>query len=461
MQSQANAGPSGSSRSVQAPAGSGVLVTLAVLAALAGLVFLSTTDLVGALASVGIAVYLAGIAVLGATRMGVATLMAGFATAPAYKGLAPEGADVTPTDGLVVIGFALLLPVVLSGRIRLPLTHLIGTVLIITAGSIATLLSDYPLLSGISMVLWLSVIFGLPMVVTMWDPSSRVIELLVWSYVVGHIASWAGGIATGGITPSGRHIGLTNHPNYFGQAGMMSLALLIYLFFRYRSTLARTVVLGAAAICGLSILFSGSRGATIVVAVLILMIPFVERSAVTGFVWALVGGLLIALLPFVVQITGETSAVERLLGDEGTTGSNQVREQGLEGGIEKFFDHPWAGIGLIEFELFHIHNNFLEVAVGIGIFGLIGYVLVLYAFARPLFSDLEHRRLCYTVWGFMGWGMTIPSLYDRSLWLPIALSATCWVAAAKRRDDPPSGVAPGPTLATAGGPAPAPSTKEV
>ncbi len=59
-------------------------------------------------------------------------------------------------------------------------------------------------------------------------------------------------------------------------------------------------------------------------------------------------------------------------------------------------------------DLFDIHNNFVEVAVGIGVFGLAGYLLVLYAFAKPLFGHGEYRRLGYVVWGYIGFGATVP-----------------------------------------------------
>jgi hypothetical protein len=33
------------------------------------------------------------------------------------------------------------------------------------------------------------------------------------------------------------------------------------------------------------------------------------------------------------------------------------------------------------------------------------------------------------VWGYIGWGLLIPSLYDRTLWIPMCLAAICWLAA--------------------------------
>jgi hypothetical protein len=171
-----------------------------------------------------------------------------------------------------------------------------------------------------------------------------------------------------------------------------------------------------------------------VVAVLILMVPVVERSALTGFLFAALGALTFLVLPFVAGYAGEGSSIARLAeGDTSARYSNTERTLGIAEGIDRFFDHPLRGTGLIE--LYEIHNNFLEVVVAIGIFGLVGYLMVLYTFARPLFSLGEYRRLCYCVWGYIGFGATVPSLYDRSIWAVMALSVVAMIEHERRRLD--------------------------
>lgn len=428
MPNEMTARPQREARPFVAPAGSNAAITFAAVALLVGLVYLANTgDLVTALVTVGVALYVALLSVLGSTRLGVLTLAGAFFTAPAYKGLAPEGATITPTDALLVVGFALLLPEMLRGRLKLPLTYVIGIVIVFAFGMIATLRSERSLESAFALVFWLIVMIAFPIAILLWRPSGTVIRGLAWTYVFGHMASWAGGILTGGITPQGRHFGMTNHPNYFAEAAIMAIALLIFLFFEYQHWVVRTVVLGLAGLTGISILLSGSRGATIVVAVLVVMIPIVERSALTGFFYAVCGATLVAALPFVLQLTGNTSAIDRLLGGGSASGSDQARSAGLETGVDRFWASPFFGDGLID--LFDIHNNVLQVAVGVGIFGLFGFLLVMFAMARPLFDGGRYRRLCYTVWGYIGWGLLIPSLYDRTLWIPMCLAAICWLAA--------------------------------
>ncbi|WP_157537143.1 O-antigen ligase family protein [Nocardioides sp. Root190] len=433
MPSETTARPARGVTGGAAPPGSSAVVTLVVMLLAAALVLLATTGgVIESIAAVGVAVYLTLLATLGATRVGVITLMGAFATAPSYKGLLPAADPVTPTDGLLVLGFALLLPVMFKGKLRVPLPYVIGIIVVFSFGMIATVLSDRSLESFIALAFWLVVMTALPVAVLLWRPSPRVIQLLAWTYVVGHLGSWAGGIATGKIT-GGRHFGMTNHPNYFAEAGIMAIALLIYLFFEHRTWLARTITMGAAGVVGVSVLLSGSRGATLVVAVMVVMIPIVERSAITGFLYALGGALVVAAAPFLLDITGNTSAIDRLLGGGTSSGSDTARSAGLETAWDRFWASPFFGDGLID--LFDIHNNMLEVAVGIGIFGLVGFLLVLFALARPLFGDSPHRRLCYTIWAYLGWGLLIPSLYDRTLWVPMCLAAICWAGSLSEDDD--------------------------
>jgi hypothetical protein len=392
----------------------------------AALVLLATQGTIEALAGVGVALYLTLLLVLGATRLGVITLMGCFLTAPAYKGLGGAGNTVTPTDALLVVGFALLLPRILTGRMRLPAPYVIGGAIIAMSGLVATIGSSSMLVSALGVTFWLFVMMAVPIAVNLWHPSTTVIRLFAWSYITGQLLSWVIGRALGHVT-GGRDYGLTNHPNYFAEAGLMCVALLIYLYFSYTGWRARLIVVLFGAICAGSVLASGSRAAPLVMAVLVVMIPVVERSAITGFVWAVVGAAIVGLSPLLLNLAGKTASVSRLLGHGTAQGSDQAREQGLQTGLQMVREKPVFGRGLVTADLFNIHNNYLEVAVAVGAVGLIGYLLVLFSFARPLFENHPHRRLCYLVWAYIGWGATVPALYDRSIWVPLALAAVVWI----------------------------------
>ncbi|WP_278258673.1 hypothetical protein [Nocardioides convexus] len=114
----------------------------------AGLVALAATQgLLGLAAGVLVAGFIALLAVLGSLKTATLTLMGAFATAPMYKGLVPEGQQITPTDVLFVVGFALLLPHVINRRISMPISYIFGVSGIAIFGAIASTLSEQSFLS--------------------------------------------------------------------------------------------------------------------------------------------------------------------------------------------------------------------------------------------------------------------------------------------------------------------------
>ncbi len=395
------------------------LATLGMVLLAVALVTLASQGLIAIIVACGIAAYALLLAFFGRERTAIFTVMLAFATAPMYKGLAPSaGSLVTATDGLMALGVMLLVPSLVHKRAELPGTFLAGGTIVFVMGCIASAICASPVKSMMTLILWVAVMIGLPAIFAIWRPTDLVVDLLCWSYVFGQMVSLAFALVHGPVS-QGRYSGLATHFNYFAQGALIALCILLYQFYRYRQWLVRIVLVVAGAGCGASIYLSGSRAAMLVAAVLVLMIPVVERSAIIGFAYAIGGALFVIAIPILIDISGESSSLGRLLGGNSSNLSDQARALGRKTGIERFFDQPFLGTGLID--LFDIHNMYLEIAAGIGIFGLVGLLLVLFTFARPLFSDVPHRRLLYVAWAFIGFGATVPGFYDRSIWLPLAL----------------------------------------
>jgi hypothetical protein len=395
------------------------------------LVVVAAQGMLFAYVAIGLAAFAAVLAVLGTERTGMLMLIGAFFTAPMYKGLAPVGSPITPTDLLFVAGFGLLFPQLLVRRMQLPLMYYAGVTIVFLTGLVASAASQKPGESFMSLGFWMIVMVGLPVAIGLWGPSARMVDVLALTFIGGQMFSLAYGVARG-EQAGGRYAGLSTHPNYLAQAGLLAMALLLYLFHRHlRDIKWLLVLIPSAVVVAASIWLSGSRAATVVAAVLILMIPIVERSAVMGFLLAAFVVLTILLLPLIVDMAGEGSSIARLAGDKQSEYSNQARSLGLQEGIDRFFAHPLRGDGIVD--LYYIHNNFLEVALSIGVFGLAGYLMVLFVFARPLFGDSEFRRLGYPVWAYIGFGATVPSLYDRSIWAVVALSVVALTVPGSRR----------------------------
>jgi hypothetical protein len=405
-----------------------------------GLVLLAAALVVamsGTLLSIGICVALAGltgVVALGPARAGLITMSLAFATAPAYRGIEGlSGGVATPTDIFLVLSIMLILPGVLSTRrLGLPTPYVAGLTLVTVTGLVASMFAESPIFSIFPLVQWIFFLAGLPIIIAWWRPGSGTVAFLLWSYVLGHMASTAYALAKGPVVGN-RYQGLTHHTNAFGMAGMTAMAILLYLFAHHQGTKARVFILGCGAVSLASVVMSGSRAAVVVAAVLVLIIPIVERSALIGFVTSVVAALGIVAIPLLVQSGHGGSALTRLAGDGTAIVADQARSNGYEYGFARFLDSPILGSGLANVEL--VHDVLLEVAVGIGVFGFAGYVMVMYVLCRPLIGNHPYRRLAYLPVGWLGIAPALPGLFDRTMWVPISLSMLAVIKSDTSPDD--------------------------
>jgi len=410
----------------------GVTVTIVAIVLAAVLAGLATQGLIYALAAVVLAAYLAFALTFGARGTGVACMMGAFALAPMYRGIEQLTGGLPPTDVLLIVGIIHLLPSFVLHRLKVPTIYLMGLLLMAVCSLISVMVTGDLLTNAFYAVQWLFFIGALPIIVAWWRPELKVVHLLLWSYLVGHLVSTAYGLAEGAVY-AGRHDGLTHHPNAFGLAGVTAIAIVFYLFPVFKDLRVRLILAGFVAVSVLSITMSGSRAAIVVLVVLILMIPVVERSALMGVGLAALAAIGVLSLPYIVDISGEESAIGRLSGSGTASVSDQVRNEATEAGFDRLWESPILGSGFNEIEL--IHNVFLEAAVAIGFLGLIGYLIVLYSLARPLFSKHPLKRLSYMVWVFIGIAPTFPGLWDRTVWVPASLAALAMLAP-EMRDAP-------------------------
>lgn len=409
------------------------LVTLFVVLLAAALVAASTRGVVAAALAVVVAIGVLALAVLGRDRMAMLALMLAFATSPMYKGISPGGAEnpISPTDLLFALAVFLLVPTLLRQSLRLPLTYVVGISLILVTGTLSTVFSPMPLISTFQFAQWLVVILGLLCLFALWAPSWKTVDVLLWCYVGGHMVSLAYAPIGGAV--GNRNQGLSNHPNEFGGAGVMAFAALMYLWRRNDAVWYRVMVAGLGAASAGSVVISGSRAGVAVVAGLILMIPFVERSAFKGFLLAVCGALGVFALPYIVGRSGEGSAITRLAGSADAIGADQARNEAQAFGIDLFSKSPIVGNGFAD--TIFVHNMVLGVAASVGVIGLLGYLLVLFTLARPIIGDHPNRRLGYVVWAFIAITPTFPALEDHTLWVPMAPAILLALRSGDRDDD--------------------------
>jgi hypothetical protein len=390
-----------------------------VLVMLLGLVLAEDSLILGVLMCLAI-IGLTALMAFGAENVAIGFLVLAFVTAPAYRGLqALSGGLATPTDLCLVAGLVLLLPTVLRGHLRLPPPYVIGVSIVAFFGLVASLFAESIIFSIFSLLQWMFFLAVLPIVIAWWRPGVKVVVTLLWAYVVGQSLSLLDALAEG-PTVGNRYQGLSHHINAFGMAGMTAMVILMYLYHYHRSAQAKAIVVGTGLAMLASVVMSGSRAALVVAAVIIVVSPLVERSAISGVGLGFLGlGGLIAL-PLLIQSGHAGSAITRLTGDATAKVADQARGIGLDEGFRRLRESPILGGGLGDVEV--IHNVFLEVAAGIGLIGLGGYLVVMFVMSRPLIMEHPHRRLAYLPLAWVGMAPALPSLYDRTMWVPVSLS---------------------------------------
>lgn len=393
----------------------GFVVFLVLVILAAGLITLMTFGTSWALLTLGAAVMVTLLAILGPLRWGFMILTLAFAMVPMYKGLG-GGSQVTPPDLLIAVAFMALLPRFFRGRARVPIDFSVGLALMLIFGGIGSIVSLHPGSSMFSIMLWVSVLGFLPIALAALGLTLKEIQTLAWAYVAGQMFD-----SVYAATQHGRWYGLTTHPNFFGEYALLAIALLIWLQ-QYTPPSRMWLVWGCGAVGVLDILMSGSRAATLALAVLVLIFPLRERSTKAAFGLALVGAAGLATFGTLAAHASSDSALGRLLGQGTVAGSDLQRTQGLQNGWALFTSHPLTGDGMTFENVFLVHNNYLEVAVATGVIGFFGYMGLIVAYNRTLFVKGPMHRL-----GYVALGLTVimafePSLYDRACWCAAALA---------------------------------------
>jgi O-antigen ligase len=425
--------------------GRGLAGTVAV-AILATLVVLSSSSgsFTVAILCIGVACLLTLIVGVGPTRVGTGFVMLALLTAP-MDDVRPLGPSsfITFSDVFFALGFALLGPAMLRARVHLPKPYLAGSVILLSSGLGASVLSDQTILSMTTMFRLVAAAIILPALFMLWRPSFRTIDVMAALYVVGQMISAVDSVI--GDTDTGnRHQGLSTHPNYFGMCGMLAYALCLHLLSRVPKKW-HFLIWGAMAVSFYSAVSSGSRAALLVIVLITVLYPAVERSAMASYVVVSLAVIGAATGGALLSRFGEGSAIERLQGDRTSSVSDSERADQLATGFKRFLDHPVLGDGFSNAPLL-AHNIYLEVAVVVGLIGLVGYLLVLWCTVQPLFLR-QHpmHRLAHAALAYCAVGMLTNSLWDRFVWAVLGLA----FLANLPESEPPKPARPEPGYRTA------------
>lgn len=413
-------GMSGFVRAVLAGFGAAVLVW-------AGLVSFSLAVLIAA----GLVVVL-GTLILGAETVAAFLLVLGFATLPFDS---VRAGPIKLCDVFFVPGFLLLLSRMSRPRTEgLPVTFAIGAGGLFVVGTLAAVASAPQNLSHLAHIL-LGVAL-IPWLMFRWRPSRGEIVAAALAYMAGTFINVVASLINGPSAGNGRYQGLSSAPNALGTCAMLSLALVPFLLTAVRRSHVWIVVLGAA-VSAYGIWISGSRIALVGGLLVALVYPVLARSTR--------GALLLAVLsiPAIVYAgdrsnnnAGASNALSRLIGNNSSAGSDAERKAGQHYGLDWVSHHPFTGGGDWHI-IWGVHDTYLQLAAGFGLFGLTAYLILLVTFLRPLFTTrAPYRLLSLPALVVVLTGFVDPALAVQYAWFVVALALSAHRLADESTSDP-------------------------
>lgn len=348
------------------------------------------------------------------------------------------GALLTPMNGLRVgplmsLGDTFLLsavPLVIGRRIfRIKKTtrqfrpFYSALLLILLGGLVASSFSDgNPVAAMPDLARFAISTFGVLSLVAAWGPDRSQVRLLMWLFAVGTSINVILGVVTG-FTFVGRAVGLSTHPNHLGMVCMLASGIALGLALTSHGVLRKSAVsLFLIVLAG--VMVSGSRAALVgeIFFVLTLLLAL-RRWYVMRWVGVLAMMVIVAGIAGAVPIPSANS-FQRLLGDESASLSDAERDDARTASLDQINQDPVTGSG---FEFSRVaHSLYLQVWVSCGLIGLAGLLLLILLVGRLLVyrspSDVLIAGAAASFVGFLVAGMASNILWDRYVWLHLAMA---------------------------------------
>lgn len=352
--------------------------------------------------------------------------------------------------GLAAAAVVLLVagPMGRAPRAVLPPWIVAGLAMVAAGGLFALLFAPHPADSGVLLSRLLVAAALSLFVLLWWDPPARRARWLVGAYVMGAtVSAGLGALSATVLEHSTEHwrdaidrsTGLTGNANHLGAVTCIGMCLALGLAATSRTPRMVAVWLGATAVMGAGVLWSGSRSALIgfaVGALVVLARLWVERRRTPIFVAA--GACLVVFLLALFGVV-RIPAIDRLLLRTDTTASTysvESTEARVELARERIdaagADSLLVGAGMENRTSTGGHSGHLEIWVGTGLVGFAGWLVVCATTLSPVAravrrgDALDERAALLVVVG-AGFAAHVAStlflehIWDRYIWLLVAL----------------------------------------
>lgn len=239
-----------------------------------------------------------------------------------------------------------------------------------------------------------------------------------------------------------RRTGGTGDPNEFAAHMILFIMLSVYMSYSIRiAWLKYTAIALSALLFVNSILYAASLSSFIVCAILGLWISArylllsVNKIAVAGASIVLTGIILFALFSSDVR---EMEMTKNLVGRSKQTGTALFRINSWKAGFNMFADKPVSGVGMNSFseytrqysdvyvsdDAIAPHSIYVKVLAESGALVFAAFISFLTILVVKYFGEIYHSRYFWVHSGLLGilmMGFTLGILYDKYLWLSVAL----------------------------------------
>lgn len=280
--------------------------------------------------------------------------------------------------------------------------------------------------------------------------SERDLRQVIWAYLLSGLICTLYGIITYHFAPhlidaEGRISGTMDDPNEFAAAMLTRIPLALELFLLDKRRWPRAILALIAGASVYGIVLSGSRSGLLALAVAFLFFVSNRKRKV----WTLAIAIAVMALAFVAMPSQSRERMGLEPATQGTALASINRRWTYQVlGMQLFQKHPVLGIGLDGFAAAYgrsvyrflqdthvervAHNTYLEIAVGVGLVGLVPLLGLLITSmldarkvaqkaARPSGLTAIAKGLFASLGGFLVACVFLSEPYEKTLWLLVAL----------------------------------------
>jgi O-antigen ligase len=413
---------------------------LVVLPLLVGLMI----PIVGPLATALLVVSATSLTLLCVKRGGPQVLIEGFmavaAFTAAFNGVRVAGvfsiADIfLICSASLVLAYRALRPA--HSRWRYYRPFLVSAGLIVLGGLLGTLAADQGLGGIEDLVRFALSTLGVLLVFAIWAPKLTSVRLLVWAMLLGNAVNAV--VGTLWLKDAaGRAVGLAAHSNHFAIATLLACGAGVGLVLS-SSGRGQRIAGGLTAVVAFGMVATGSRAAIAgILAFLFLFLLYSRQWRLLSWCLAAGAAIMVLIVSGIVRPTA-SDALGRLMGRDPTTAlSDEARSEARVNAVETIESRPITGVGFVAAR--QAHNVYLQLWASAGLLGLAGALGFGFGATRMLLAkprpDLLLGALVSAFGGYLIAALFSTVLWERYLWLHVAVAVALSSARASRRGEP-------------------------